>query len=155
MEGQRKEKRAKESMYERKSPHDDMLHYMIHCDPRWSRPLNHNHLPLTFGVEESISVQYRVEGIKRVRGSGLRPARAGMDHSFQSSETEGNVLTEKHFPHLPNSSHTHAHIRRTSLLPDVDPSCGGMFRWLLCECCVCVSLESREGDRERERREKR
>ena len=63
-----------------------MLHYMIPRDPWWSRPLNHNHLPLTFGVEESISVQRRLVGINGVRGSGPWPSRVGMDHSFQSSE---------------------------------------------------------------------
>lgn len=69
-----------------KSAHDDMSHYMIPCDPWWSPPLNRNHLLLTFRVEESISAQCRLVGIKRVLGSGLWPSRTGMDHNFQSSE---------------------------------------------------------------------
>lgn len=70
------------------SAHDDMLHYMI---PPWSPVVSPFWITTICRWPSGRKSPFSERregwwGLKRVRGSGLWPSRAGMDHSFQSSE---------------------------------------------------------------------
>lgn len=72
-----------------------------------------------------------------------------MDESFRSSEPwdqKGNFPTLKHFLNL-HHTHTHTHVNmhtlRTSLLPDVDPSCESHVQ-MANECAPARCVHVRE-----------
>lgn len=88
-----KERRWGEWRDGRRKRNTDMLHYMIRRDPWWS--LNHNHLPLTFRVEEP-----SWWALRGFRVLALGPAELVWIAASRAPGAEGNFLTQKHFPHL-------------------------------------------------------